>query len=94
MAKGIRAEMTVASLPREMPRLGSPIVTQSWQPAGIEAVDAGVIDCGGDRYEPSLRYIHGKPGRVLVPQNREKHPQVLLQHGRWVFHRFGLFIFS
>ncbi len=80
MAKGMRAELTFAALPRETARIGTPIISQQWRPAGIEAADAGVIDCGGDRYLPSRRFVAGTPARVLVRQDGETRPQVLLQN--------------
>ncbi|CAM2006616.1 hypothetical protein [Acanthopleuribacter pedis] len=80
MAKGIRAEYALASLPREAKRIGTPIMSQQWRPAGIEAAEAGIIDCGGDRYQPARAYDPARAGRVLVQQLGETRPQVLLEN--------------
>ncbi|CAM2066256.1 hypothetical protein SCOR_12820 [Sulfidibacter corallicola] len=79
LEQGLRTETPVAIVPPGLPRIGEPVISHRWQPAGIQEVGAQQIDCGGDRYQPALKYDRTQPARVLVRVDGDERPQLFLQ---------------
>jgi len=62
---GLRAETVVTTLPDGLPRIGDPIVCESWQAAGIERTETLEILAKDTLYQPTTQARTG-PARVLV----------------------------
>ena len=77
LSTGLRLETTITVLPDHLPRIGDPIVSESWHPAGIEKTETLEILAGNTFYRPTTKAETG-PSRVLVASQFET-TQLLLQ---------------
>ena len=63
---GLETRENLSVLPSELPRIGDPIVSQQWVPAGIEQFAGSMLTVGDFYYKPSSVFQEQVPGRVLV----------------------------
>lgn len=75
---GLKSQAEIFVPSPELPRIGTPIISQNWSPASIEAPKNGQLDVHGMTYVLPPRYELGKPGRVLLRTDLPN-PEVFLR---------------
>lgn len=73
LSHGVRSRQSMSITPPELPRIGDPILSQSWSAASLEVPEQWVVTAGGTAYQPTASYNPALPARVLVHSPSRTH---------------------
>lgn len=101
LSLGMRTTTTLTVLPSDMPRIGTPILSQSWKPSSIVVPTEPAYNVAGTLYMPTDQYDPKQPAEVIVASyydrtelrlQRKDSADVLLERKRQVgpWHVFPL----